>query len=112
MTTAKGTGCIYMLTNPHNGRCRFVGSTIDPGNCVHRFFFTNSNQWNFGLYVWRAKLADQNLLPGFVIVESGVPIQHLRRRQAEWIRRKASEGCMLLNRETDGIKKADMVPSE
>lgn len=107
------TGVIYELIDPRSGACRYVGQTFAPeerrrSHLAKKPVYQN----NTPLHRWKNDLCAEGLSPEFHVVEDSVPASEINDREKTWCRRRAHEGCDLLNRPSGRITKDDLLSSQ
>jgi hypothetical protein len=107
------TGVIYELIDPRSGTCRYVGQTFAPeerrrSHLAKKPVYQN----NTPLHRWKTDLCAEGLSPEFRVVEGSVPASEINGREKTWCRRRAREGCDLLNRPSGHITKEDLLSSQ
>ena len=101
-------GFVYELIDSRDNSCKYIGCTFNPEQRrkQHEQF---SYQGNAEMLRWKEDLERVGMRPEMNILEGDIPARELLIREAEWCRKRASEGCLLLNKPKGKIKARDLM---
>jgi len=92
------TWFIYSLSDPRDGKVRYVGSTVEPNSRLSGHL--TSARRRSGLTLkdkWVKSLLSQKRNPTISIIESGTVTSSRKTREAFWISAFSASGCDLFN---------------
>jgi hypothetical protein len=102
------TGFVYELIDPRSKSCKYIGCTFNPEQ-RRKQHEQITYQGNSEMLRWKDELLRIGMRPEMNILERDIQASELFLREAEWCRRKASDGCSLLNSPKGKIKARDLI---